>query len=95
MAKLKAVLPKLPHDPAPIDLLAGSAIKQLAYGEASSDQQKVALKWIIEAASGMYEPHYYQSERDTVFALGKAFVGQQIVGILNADLTPLRREDEI
>ena len=60
-----------------------SAIQALARGNASMDQQKRALAWIIESAAGTYEMSYRpgagEGDRDTVFAEGRRFVGNQVV----------------
>lgn len=63
------------------DALTG-AIKALAVGNASSDQQQRALKWIVEAAAATYDMSYRPGEdgrRDTDFHEGRRFVGNQIV----------------
>ena len=64
-----------------------SALIALQRGDASPEQQQRALGWIITQASGMYEFNYFGDERDTSFALGRAFVGQQIIGIINGTVT--------
>ena len=71
------------------------SLQALARGEASESQQKRALQWLIERASGTYEFHYYPSERDTAFALGRAFVGQQVVKMLKLNLLALRRASHV
>jgi hypothetical protein len=73
-----------PYEPADI-----VAVQALLAGDAEPEQQRRALRWIIEQASNMYEqvaPHYTESDRDTAFSLGRAYVGRQIVKLtrLNA-----------
>jgi len=75
--------------PAPYEPADVVAIQALLAGEAEPEQQRRALRWIIEAASNMYEqhaPHYLDSDRDTAFSLGRAYVGRSIVKLtkLNA-----------
>ena len=77
---------------APYALAEASAIQALIRGEADPQQQMLAMKWIIEQASSMYAFHYQPTERDTSFALGRAFVGQQIVGLSKLNLMTLRRD---
>jgi hypothetical protein len=60
-------------------------------GDASAEQQQRALRWLIEQAAGTYEFAYYPSDRDTAFALGRGFVGQQVVKLLKLNLMSLRR----
>lgn len=79
--------------PAPWDPADVVAINALLAGTAQPDQQKRALRWIIEAASGTYEFHFHPSERDTAFALGRAFVGQQIVKMTRLNVSRMRREE--
>ncbi len=84
-----------PHMPAPYDIADASAIQALMRGEADAYQQQRALKWIIEQAAGTYEFQYYPSERDTAFALGRGFVGQQVIKLSKLNTQSLRRpEDE-
>lgn len=82
-----------PHIPAPYDLADASAIQALIRGEAEPHQQQRALKWIIEQAAGTYEFNFYPSDRETAFALGRGFVGQQIVKLSKLNLSTLRRAD--
>ncbi len=76
------------HEPAPATKAQITAIKKLMAGEASAHQQKLGMRWIIESASRANKPPYIggvDGERDTAFALGLAFVGQQIIGLINID----------
>lgn len=71
-----------------------SALQALLRGEATPDQQKRALDWIINSAAGTYELSYRpggeDGERDTCFAEGRRFVGSQIVKALKISLYALR-----
>lgn len=69
-----------------------AAIKALHAGEASGHQQQIALQWIVREAGGKAHFPYHQNDRDTAFALGRYFVADLIVGLINADLSSLRRE---
>jgi hypothetical protein len=89
----KPTLAAGPFIPAPYEVLHVAAFQALQRGDASAHQQQEALKWLIERAAGTYEAHYYQSERDTAFALGKAYVGQTVVKLLKLDLSKLRRAE--
>ena len=73
---------QLPWHPAPYDETITGALKALHAGSANVGQQQRALKWIIEALCATYDLSYRPGaggERDTAFAEGKRFVGQQIV----------------
>lgn len=66
-----------------------AALKALANGKASPDQQKRALDFIIYRIAGTYEEVYCPGDggnRDTAYALGKRRVGTYIVTLLNADI---------
>ncbi len=79
-------------DLAPYTPAEATAIQALIRGEADSHQQQLAMKWVIETASEMYGFQYQTTDRDTAFALGRAFVGQQIVGLSKLNLMALRRD---
>lgn len=69
-----------------------AAVIALSKGEATSDQQVIAFRTIVEKISNMNGFHYYpDSSRDTDFALGKAQVGQIMVGILKSGTEPFRQ----
>lgn len=80
-----------PHIPPEWELADAVAFQALVRGEAAPEQQMRALKWVIEHAAGTYEFNYYPSERDTAFALGRAFVGQQIVKLTHINVSAMRR----
>jgi hypothetical protein len=83
----------IPYAPAAYDIADASAIQALMRGEADAFQQQRVLKWIIEQAAGTYEFQYYPSERDTAFALGRGFVGQQVIKLSKLNLSALREGD--
>lgn len=80
----------------PADLADAHALRALNRGDASPEQQKRALKWIIDNACDMAGMPYWSNDRDTAFALGRLFVGKQIGRLLMinlAQLTPRRNDD--
>lgn len=89
-ASMQAHAPWLPAD---WDIADASAIQALQRGDASAEQQRRALGWIINTAAGTYDLSYrpggQDGERDTAFALGRVFVGQQIVKLMKISLTKL------
>lgn len=93
--KLKA----LPSPPAnaipPASAHVVASIKALHAGTASAHQQQTALEWIVRQAGGKGTGFpYHPSERDTAFALGRYFVADLIVGLINAELSSLRRPQD-
>ena len=94
MARPLKPAPVLPAStPAPFTLADAEAMHMLAAGTADEAQQKRALKWIIEQACATYQWQYRESSRETDVALGRAFAGQQIVGLIKVDLANLRRQN--
>lgn len=68
-----------PHIPPAYEKADIVAIQACVNGTADADQQRRAMDWIIREASGAYQFHFYPTDRETAFALGRGFVGQQIV----------------
>lgn len=73
----------------PTDYEAGDiyALQAVFKGEADASQQRRALEWIIHRAAETYDEPFRSNadggDRDTAFALGKRFVGSQIVKLIN------------
>lgn len=84
-----------PWLPAQYDLADASAMQALARGDATQDMQRRALRWIIDRACETYGFPYRPgaNDRDTNLALGRQFVGQQIVKLLNLNLAAMRRTE--
>lgn len=86
-----------PWLPPPWELADASALQALARGDADGPTQKRAIKWIIENACGTYDmsfrPGGEDGRRDTDFAEGRRFAGNQIVKLLKANLGVLRRTE--
>lgn len=89
--KSAATLAAGPHIPASYEVADVAAFQALQRGDASAEQQQRALRWVIEQGAGAYEFHFYPSDRETAFALGRGFVGQQVVKLLKLNLMSLRR----
>lgn len=71
-----------PWMPAPYDDNDIRAIRALAAGNASEGQQRHALNWIINVASGYYDLSFrpgIDGARATDFAEGRRYVGAQVV----------------
>lgn len=82
----KALKPADPKEPAPFDETIANAIQKMIDGTASGHLQKIGMAWIINQASNAHGVHLYDTDRDTAIALGRAFVGQQILGIAKIQL---------
>lgn len=92
----QVALEHAPWKPAAYDDREVFAIQALARGTANGEQQKLALAWIIEKACATYDlafrPGGVEGERDTLIALGRQIVGQQIVKLTKLKVGQLRRE---
>lgn len=93
MAPKKATLAAGPHIPPGYEPHHVRAFQALQRGDANEHQQQEALKWLIEQCAGTYQFHFYPGDRETAFALGRAFVGQQVVKLLSLDLSTLLRRN--
>ena len=62
------------------------AIKALESGKANEGQQKIALAFIIDHLSALYDDPFYADdkggERETAYALGRMFVGRELRKII-------------
>lgn len=58
------------------------AIDAVCKGEATPEQQRYAMDFIVNKLCGTYDmPYHSGSADDTAFACGRMFVGQQIVAL--------------
>lgn len=69
-----------------------SAMQALERGDATPDQQRRALAWMINNACGTYDADYRVNERDHAFVSGRRFVGLQIVKLLKLSIGKLKKE---
>ena len=56
--------------------------------------QKHALKWILEGACALPVWAYRGDTRETDIALGRQFVGQQIMGAMRVNISRLKKREE-
>lgn len=83
-----------PWKPAAYDIEVAGAFRALAAGTAQPQQQKLALDWLINIAAGTYDEAYRPGEegrRDTDYALGKQYVGRQVVKMIKLNPATLKR----
>lgn len=79
-----------PWHPAPWDNGDAVAIQALERGEATADQQKRALAWIINAAAMTYDETFVAGQQDvTAFLAGRRSVGTQVVKLLRINTRAL------
>lgn len=85
--------PYLPAEYTPGHVL---AMQHLSKGVATQDEQIMALDWIIKQAAKTYDLSYrpggLEGQRDSDFASGRSFAGQQIVKLLSLDFMKLKEK---
>lgn len=75
-----------PYFLAPWEPADASAMQALERGEASPEQQKRALAWIINVGAGTYNQSFVPGQQDaSAFAEGRRFVGLQLVKLLHVN----------
>lgn len=87
-----------PWLPAEYEIADAAALQALERGEANDEQQRRALKWIIERACGTYDMSFRpgpDGSRNTDFAEGKRYVGLTLVKMLKINLSLLRRKENV
>jgi hypothetical protein len=92
-----ALADNAPWMPPQYEIADVAAIQALGRGDADPDQQKRALRFMIETVCDTYNMAYRpggeDGRRDTDFALGRAFPGQQLVKFLKLNVPLLRRSE--
>ena len=71
-----------------------AAVQSLSKGEATADQQRTAWRWILEGACGLPIWPYRESTRETDIALGRHFVGQQLIGVTKVNISILKKRED-
>lgn len=92
---MKALKPLHGSEPAKFQAADATALQAVAAGTANDIQQKRAIKWILEGACGLPVWAYRDSQRETDVALGRHFVGQQIMGLLKVQVSKMKQEETI
>jgi len=71
------------NDAVPCSVSEHAALRALQAGNATAEQQQLALKWIVEKAAAYYELSYRPGDergrRETDWLEGRRFVGAQII----------------
>ncbi len=78
---------KSEFEPASWDVADAAAVKALARGDASPNQQQRALDWIIKHAAMTYDEAFVPGQPDVSdYRAGRISVGRQIVGLINVQI---------
>lgn len=80
-----------PWDPANYEIPDVAAIQALARGDAAPEQQKRALKWIIESAAMTYDQSFVPGHPEVgPFIEGRRSVGNQVVKLMKLPIEALK-----
>lgn len=72
------------------------ALKALSEGKADEGQQRMALDYIVHVIARRYDlPYYPDNERDSAFAAGKLYVGEQLLKLISLKADDIQREIEV
>lgn len=83
---------KEPWHPAPWEVSTAHAVKALARGDASPEQQRAALDWIIKEAASTYDEPFVPGQADVSdYLCGRRSVGLQVVKLINIDLARIEQ----
>lgn len=83
-----------PWEATPYEIADVAAVQAISKGTATPDQQIRAIKFIVEKVCATYDMSYRtNSARDTDFAEGKRFVGNQIVKYTRLSVPSLLKRD--
>ena len=84
-----------PHFRCDWDIPTAAAIQALIKGEATPDQQRGAMNWLINQACGTYNTSFSAiGDRETCFAEGRRYVGSQIVKLNTLSINALRKAQQ-
>tara|TARA_R110000868_G_scaffold411755_1_gene708902 strand:- start:20938 stop:21324 length:387 start_codon:yes stop_codon:yes gene_type:complete len=90
-------LRQAPWYPKPYTLADAAAVKAIANGMASPEQQRHGMRFIVvtlcQQLDMAYRPGGEDGRRDTDFALGCQFVGNQIAKFFNMNLADLQHAE--
>ena len=74
------------------DIPVVSAVQALSRGEATADQQKQFMAWLINQACCTYDQTFQEAgDRESAFAAGRRQVGLTLVKLLHLSTNALRK----
>lgn len=82
-----------PWATAAYDIADVSAVQALDSGTATPDQQKRALKWIVEGAGQVGDDAFIPGHPETSqYLMGRQSVGKQVIKLLKIDKNTMRSQ---
>lgn len=80
--------------PSKWELADASAIQAVVKGEASPEQQRRAMNWIIYNCAAVNDLEYRPDQRDHAFVSGKRFVGLEIITLIKINVGAFRKKPD-
>ena len=81
-----------PWHPALWELADASAIQAMSRGEATADQQRRAIEWIVKSAAMTHDETFVAGQADvSAFLAGRRSVGNQVLKLLIINISAFRR----
>lgn len=78
--------------PAGFEIVHVAAVKALANGDATPEQQRLAYDWIVKAASNIGGQSFRGGDSHaTAFMEGRRFVGAQLIALQAVDIEKLKK----
>lgn len=75
-----------PYFAAPWEVADASAFQSLQRGDASPEQQKRALDWLIRVGAATYNATFFPGSPDaSAFAEGRRYVGLEVIKLLSVN----------
>jgi hypothetical protein len=91
----KKLTPEAPHFTETPAMADAAAIQALAAGEATPDQQRRALAWIVNVGCRTYDLSWrFGDPHSTSFAEGRRFAGMEIVRVMKVNVEQLRKQGQ-
>lgn len=69
------------------------ALQQVHRGEATPEQQKRLIAWILADVARVKELGYHPTDRDSAFASGRRFVGLKLAEFITTNLENLKKKE--
>lgn len=85
---------KLTAESLPFNSTQAAAVQAFAAGIANDGQQKTVLRWLLDNVCEMGVLPYRDTDRETVLACGRQFVGARLLAAMNANISRLKTVEE-
>lgn len=69
------------------------ALQRVYAGDATPEQQKRAMSWILTDLCRIKELGYHENDRDTAFAQGRKFPGLKLAEFITINLENLKKKE--